>query len=94
MTFSLFTAPAQEPSQFVGFGGNVIDRQAEHRSDDVTEKALAQSNVRLMLLRNGRCYLRETEMGLEPYFRLSTATSMEVLEDGCNRIEKACKALR
>ena len=73
MTFSLFTAPAQEPSQFVGFGGNVIDRQAEHRSDDVTEKALAEPNVRLMLLRNGRCYLRETEMGLEPYFRLNAA---------------------
>ena len=31
--------------------------------------------------------------GLEPYFRLSTATSMEALEDGCDRIEKACKAL-
>ena len=32
--------------------------------------------------------------GMEPYFRISTATSIEALEDGCNRIEKACKALR
>ncbi len=32
--------------------------------------------------------------GMEPYFRISTATSIEVLEDGCDRIEKACKALR
>jgi aspartate aminotransferase len=32
--------------------------------------------------------------GLPPYFRISTATSLEVLEKGCNRIEKACKALR
>lgn len=31
--------------------------------------------------------------GLEPYFRLSTATSLDVLEDGCMRIEKACLAL-
>lgn len=32
--------------------------------------------------------------GLEPYFRLSTATSMEILEEGCDRIERACQALR
>ena len=32
--------------------------------------------------------------GLEPHVRVSTATSMEVLEDGCDRIERACKALR
>ncbi|SIT12308.1 aspartate transaminase [Paracoccus saliphilus] len=32
--------------------------------------------------------------GLEPYFRLSTATSKEILEEGCDRIERACKALR
>ena len=31
--------------------------------------------------------------GLEPHFRISTATSMDVLEDGCARIEKACRAL-
>ncbi|WP_417208550.1 aspartate transaminase [Antarctobacter sp.] len=31
--------------------------------------------------------------GLEPHFRISTATSMDILEDGCARIEKACKAL-
>jgi aspartate aminotransferase len=32
--------------------------------------------------------------GMEPYFRLSTATSLAVLEEGCDRIEKACRALR
>lgn len=31
--------------------------------------------------------------GMEPHFRVSTATSMEILEDGCDRIERACKAL-
>ena len=41
MTFSLFSAPEREPSQFVGFSGNRIDRQAENRTDDVLETALA-----------------------------------------------------
>ena len=32
--------------------------------------------------------------GLSPYFRLSIATSMEAISEACDRIEKACKALR
>jgi len=32
--------------------------------------------------------------GLSPYFRLSYATSEEVLEDACKRISKACKELK
>ena len=32
--------------------------------------------------------------GLSPYFRLSYATSVNILEDACDRIEKACKKLR
>lgn len=32
--------------------------------------------------------------GLEPHFRISTATSMEILKEGCDRIAKACAALR
>jgi aspartate aminotransferase len=31
--------------------------------------------------------------GLSPYFRLSIATSMEVIKDACDRIERACRAL-
>ena len=31
--------------------------------------------------------------GLSPYFRLSYATSDEILKDACSRIERACKAL-
>lgn len=76
MTFSLFDAPLQEPSQFVGFGGNRIDRQAEHRSDDVTTKALAEPSVRLMLLRGGRCYLKVHPDGFESYFDLATAKTL------------------
>lgn len=31
--------------------------------------------------------------GIEPHFRISTATSMEVIEAACDRIAKACAAL-
>ena len=31
--------------------------------------------------------------GLSPFFRISYATSMDVLEDACTRIQKACAAL-
>ena len=41
MTFALFDAPLREPSQFVGYAGNTIDRQSEKRSDDSVERALA-----------------------------------------------------
>jgi aspartate aminotransferase len=32
--------------------------------------------------------------GLSPYFRISYATSTEILRDACTRIQKACAALR
>ena len=32
--------------------------------------------------------------GLSPYFRLSYATSDEILKDACARIKKACKQLK
>ncbi|WP_274630457.1 NAD(+) diphosphatase [Arvimicrobium flavum] len=76
MTFALFDAPLQEPSQFVGFGGNRIDRQAEHRSDDATTRALADPSARLMLMRGGRCYLKLDGAAFDPYFDLAGAEAM------------------
>ncbi|MBN9074497.1 MAG: NAD(+) diphosphatase [Rhizobiales bacterium] len=76
MPFFLFDAPLPEPSQFVGFAGNEIDRQAEHRSDDVTAKALADPEVRLMLLGGGRCHLRVNGGTLEPYFGKAAALAL------------------
>ncbi|MEW9807252.1 NAD(+) diphosphatase [Mesorhizobium marinum] len=58
MTFRLFDAPQAEASQFVGFAGNIIDRQAEKRSDDSTAQALADPTTRLLLVGNGRILLR------------------------------------
>lgn len=42
----------------------------------------------------GVAALQGAAYGLSPYFRISFATSMEVLEDACNRIERAVAALR
>lgn len=57
MSFSLFEAPEREPSRFVGFGGNVVDRQSENRADDATDRALADPAVRILLMRSGRVFL-------------------------------------
>ena len=41
----------------------------------------------------GVAALQGAAYGLSPYFRLSFATSMEVIKEACDRIEKAVKAL-
>jgi aspartate aminotransferase len=42
----------------------------------------------------GVAALQGAAYGLSPYFRLSFATSMEVITEACDRIEKAVKSLR
>lgn len=42
----------------------------------------------------GVAALQGAAYGLSPYFRISFATSIEVLEDACNRIERAVSSLR
>jgi NAD+ diphosphatase len=68
MTFRLFDAPEREPSQFVGFAGNRIDRQAEKRSDAAVQLALADPAVRLILVRGGRSYLKLNSGSIDTYF--------------------------
>ena len=68
MTFALFDAPLREPSQFVGYAGNIIDRQSDKRSDNSVERALADSSARLMLMRGGRILLKVREGGFDAYF--------------------------
>lgn len=41
----------------------------------------------------GVAALQGAAYGLSPYFRLSFATSMEIIKEACDRIEKAVKAL-
>ncbi|PTE10275.1 NAD(+) diphosphatase [Mesorhizobium helmanticense] len=68
MSFRLFDAPLREPSQFVGFAGNTIDRQSENRADDSVEKALADPTTRLLLMHGGRLYLKPGDGGFDPWF--------------------------
>lgn len=76
MSFRLFDAPLKEPSQLVGFGGNAIDRQAEHRNEEVTAKALAHPSVRLMLMHCGCCYLKLESGSFRPYFSVAEARKL------------------
>ncbi|TPK24535.1 NAD(+) diphosphatase [Mesorhizobium sp. B2-5-9] len=72
MTFRLFDAPVREPSQFVGFAGNTIDRQSENRADDSVDKALADPTTRLLLMNGGRLLLKPGEGGrLDPWFGIA-----------------------
>ena len=67
MVFSLFDAPEREPSQFVGFAGNRIDRQSEKRSDVCVAEALGDARCRVMLVTKGRIILREGDAGFAPF---------------------------
>ncbi|MFD2052693.1 NAD(+) diphosphatase [Mesorhizobium calcicola] len=69
MSFRLFDAPLREPSQFVGFAGNTIDRQSENRADDSVDRALADPAARLLLMNGGRLYLKLGDSGgFDPWF--------------------------
>ena len=76
MTLSIFSAPEREPSQFVGFAGNTIDRQSENRSDDALATALADPRLRIMQSRGGRLYLKVADGAFDAYFGLDEAREM------------------
>ncbi len=82
MPFSLFCAPEREPSQFVGFAGNRIDRQAESRTDDALGLALADPRVRILQTRGGRLYLKHDGERFDGYFSLAEARAMGAALDG------------
>ncbi len=68
MVFRLFDAPLREPSQFVGFAGNRIDRQSENRADDCVAVALTDPSARLLLLGGGRLFVKEGKGGVDCWF--------------------------
>jgi NAD+ diphosphatase len=76
MPFPFFDAPAREPSQFVGFAGNRIDRQSENRDDGVLQVALADPRARILQCRAGRLYLKPVAGGFDPYFNVDEARAM------------------
>ena len=61
-----------------------------------TGKLLAEDGdvVMYLLESEGVALVAGTAYGLSPYFRLSIATSIEILEEGCTRIARAVAALR
>ena len=50
--------------------------------------------VKYLLAAEGVAVVHGTAFGLAPHFRISYATSTEVLRDACTRIERACRALQ
>ena len=79
MTFALFDAPEREPSQAIGFSGNIIDRQSEKRSEDDVPSALADPSARLLLIRNGRLLLKQNDGAFDAEFRLDEAEAFQPL---------------
>ena len=77
MSFRLFDAPLREPSQFVGFAGNRIDRQSENRSSDCVEVALKDHRARILPMRDGRLYLKLKDGVFDPWFNLTESASVE-----------------
>ena len=49
--------------------------------------------VRYLLAETGVAVVHGAAFGLSPHFRISYATSSEVLREACARIERACRAL-
>ena len=50
--------------------------------------------VTYLLEAEGVAVVQGAAFGLEPFFRISYATSMKSLQDACNRIKRACEALK
>ena len=50
--------------------------------------------VRYLLESEGVAVVHGSAFGLAPHFRISYATSNEILRDACNRIDRACRALQ
>ena len=50
--------------------------------------------VTYLLENEGVAAVQGSAFGLSPYFRISYATSTELLEEACRRIQRACAALR
>jgi len=58
MDFPFFSTPEREPSQYVGFSGNRIDRQSENRTEASLQLALADPRLRVIVMQGGRLYMR------------------------------------
>ncbi|MEO4044283.1 NAD(+) diphosphatase [Hoeflea sp. CAU 1731] len=62
---SLFNGNGPEPSSFVAFAGNRLERRSEHRDDGVLEEALATAGAMAFAMRSGRAYLAMNGEGFD-----------------------------
>ncbi|WP_258571020.1 NAD(+) diphosphatase [Flavimaribacter sediminis] len=62
---SLFNGNGPEPSSFVAFAGNRLERRSEHRDDSVLEEALAAAGAMAFAMRSGRAYLAKNGDGFD-----------------------------
>jgi aspartate aminotransferase len=63
------------------------------RTPDGKTIANDEDFVRYLLEAEGVAVVHGEAFGLSPHFRISYATSNEVLRDACDRIDRACHAL-
>jgi aspartate aminotransferase len=64
------------------------------RMPDGDELSHSEGFARYLLEREGVAAVHGTAFGLDPYLRISYATSTDLLEEACARIIRACEALR
>jgi aspartate aminotransferase len=63
------------------------------RTPDGDELADSEAFARYLLESAGVAVVHGAAFGMDPYFRVSYATSTELLEEACHRIIRACDAL-
>ena len=84
-----FKAPAGAFYLFINVGGLIGKTQPDGKllgsDDDVVEYLLTNAGVATV---TGKAY------GLSPYLRISFASSIDVIEEGCRRIQSALSKLR
>ena len=98
MTHSLFDtdAPHGEPSRLTAFTGNRLDRDAEHRTEDSLEQALAIEGAHILAFSGNKLLLKDAAGGLDPLFSgveleglepdLAAAVLLGFRKDGTPRI--------
>jgi aspartate aminotransferase len=63
------------------------------RTPDGAELSDSEGFARYLLEHAGVAVVHGTAFGMDPYFRISYATSTELLEEACRRIIRACESL-
>ena len=79
MTRSIFEtqAPHQEPSKLTAFSGNRLNRDAEHRTEDCLEQALAIAGQNLLVTAGNKVLLKQEEPVPRAFFALDEMDGLQ-----------------